>query len=116
MSREIKFRVWWIEDNDMDECTRIDLPNKTHNDKVICMQYIGLKDNGGNELYEDDVIADHVGVGVIEYSDKYAGFRVNYKNGRCKWLYDYNLRGERESIKKIGNIHESPELLEKCRG
>lgn len=62
-------------------------------------------------IYEGDILSDHNGIGVVEYSEKWAGFRVNYKNGRCKWFYNY-LDSERKSIEIIGNIHENPELLE----
>ena len=68
-------------------------------------QFIGFSDNNG-EIYENDIVLDHNGRGTIEYSDKYAAFRVNYHNGSCKWFYDYNLKGERESIEVVGNIYE----------
>ena len=71
-------------------------------------QYTGLKN-----LYENDIIQDNIGIGAVEYKSEYAGFRVNYKNGRCKWFYDY-LESEMKTIEIIGNIHENPELLEKA--
>ena len=75
------------------------------------MQYTGLKDKNGKDVFESDIVSDHVGIGVVEYSDKHAGFRVNYKNGQCKWFYDYILNGERESIEVIGNIYEDKHPL-----
>ncbi|NOY72403.1 MAG: hypothetical protein GXP14_08500, partial [Gammaproteobacteria bacterium] len=83
-------------------------------DSGVLMQHTGLTDNNGKEIYEGDILIDHVGKGVVEFADKYAGFRVNYKNGQGKWFYDYNLKGERESIQVIGNIYENPEMLEKA--
>ena len=76
------------------------------------MQYIGITDSDGVEVCQGDIITDNVGVGVIEYCDKYAGFRVNYNDGSCKWFYDY-LDSERKILLVIGNIHENPELLNK---
>ncbi|MBX2848930.1 MAG: YopX family protein [Acidiferrobacterales bacterium] len=74
-------------------------------------QFIGIKDCDGVEIYEGDTVSDHVDIGSVKYSKKHGGFRVVYRDGGAKWFYDYNLRGERESIKLIGDIHKNPELL-----
>lgn len=113
--REIKFRAWFVEDKEMDECTRIDLPNQTHHDKVITMQYTGLKDKNGKEIYESDVIKfssdwDEHEV-VVEFYG--GGFRfgkelkgeLGINDDSC--IPDFNCEYE-----VIGNIYESPELLE----
>jgi len=81
----------------------------------VLMQSTGLFDQHGIEIYEGDVVTDHVGKGVVEFSEGNAGFRVNYKDGICKWFYDYSLRGERESIEVIGNVYDTPGLSS-CMG
>ena len=112
--REIKFRAW---DGKRYHCDDFMI----RNGNVYCFgefsretlhlmdwsleQYTGLKD-----IYENDIIQDNIGIGVVEYKSEYAGFRVNYKNGRCKWFYDY-LESEMKTIEIIGNTHETPELL-----
>lgn len=74
-------------------------------------QFTGLLDREGVEIYEGDIVSDHVGVGQVKYSEKHGAFRVCYGDGLAKWFFDYILRGERESIEVIGNIHQNQELL-----
>lgn len=84
-------------------------------DRLQLMQFTGLHDKNGVEIYEGDVIKDHNGVATVDYSDRFAAFRANYTDPYCKWFYDYNLKGERESIEVIGNIYQNPELLERTK-
>ena len=128
MSRVIKFRAWNTKHKYMDDTVfirtcdgsvfdvpsvRFDTPNteiEISSDLKI-MQFTGLLDRNGVEIYEGDIVSDHVGVGLVCYSEKHAGFRVVYGDGLAKWFYDYILNGERESIMVIGNSYQNPELL-----
>lgn len=125
--REIKFRAWNKEFEEMCPICSLDICGGEYggaegsrpsggaavlmDGEFELMQYAGLKDSKGIEIYEGDIVRDHVGKGVVKYSDKHAAFRVSYGDGLAKWFYDYTLRGERESIEIIGNIHEHPELV-----
>ena len=124
--REIKFRVWSIDEyislNEAinDEIVVIQHPNSSKEslievnwEGVEIEQFTGLLDCNGVEIYEGDIVEDHVGIGVVEYSERKASFKVNYRNGFGKWFIDYILKGERESIKVIGNIHQHARLLGK---
>jgi len=121
--REIKFRAWfpeghWYMDNDE---TRMlyNFQNTTacemflFNDEdegIILMQYTGLKDKNGKEIYEGD---------VVKVPEGYGGdFHFNECNGIIKYdapeffidarsLKDYIWDG----VEVIGNIYENKDLL-----
>jgi hypothetical protein len=73
-------------------------------------QLIGRADKNGVDIYAGDVISDNIGVGSIEYSPRFAAFRVKYRGNRCKWFYDY-LDSELRTIEVLGNIYANPELI-----
>lgn len=76
------------------------------------MQFTGLTDKNGADVYEGDIINDHIGVGVVEYKDDRCAYRVNYCRGNyAKWFIDYILSGEIDSVQVIGNVFENRELL-----
>lgn len=111
----IKFRAWAMgelfEGLLLEEILNLD--GKLNPDiSVNLEQFTGVYDKYGVEIYTGDIIQDCVGVGIVEYIDHRAAFRVNYLNGICKWFIDYVLKGERESIEVIGNVHQNKELLE----
>ncbi len=143
MSRTIKFRAWdkklekWVDGskegfNLFGECTLIGRILEdhyyTHNvfenlyNDVEVVQYTGLKDKNGKEVYEGDVL-EYVGYKCpacwrdidiianlyyeIKWNNEYAGFEGydnKTKDTICsdEWV---------TSMKIIGNIYENPELL-----
>ena len=77
---------------------------------IELLQFTGLKDNGGQELYEADVIKFNDGIddiyGLISYDDEDGSYRVSYEN-ITEHLSD--LEGDFEIV---GNIFENPDLHE----
>ena len=114
MSRVIKFRAWDPIRDEMYQGYDCFNPVPQGYVELQVMQFTGLTDKNGVDIYESDVIEDHIGVGFVEYKERYSAFRVKYiaPVGRGKWFLDYNLKGERESLKVIGNIHQNADLLE----
>jgi uncharacterized phage protein (TIGR01671 family) len=71
------------------------------------MQYTGLKDKNGKEIYEGDIIRHGVGIFPVSWGDDIAAFECNTRVG-SRTLYGY----QHDGIEVIGNIYENPELLE----
>lgn len=69
----------------------------------VLMQYTGLKDKNGVEIYDGDI--DKSG-NVIKWNSEKAMFALYSKENR---LMSWPLFGK--EIEVIGNIHSNPELL-----
>ena len=127
MNREIKFRVWdielhmWINNIGMGKDNTLYKGTKK---RFAVMQYIGLKDKNGNEIYEGDILCNDEYQtwewrGVVKFSHGVFGVEwlsnVKSKSMVGSWGQKHNLRKldddivERQII--IGNIYENPELL-----
>jgi uncharacterized phage protein (TIGR01671 family) len=140
--REIKFRVWWtkfktmepvggyfweeegISGNNLEECCH---------SGFILMQYTGLKDKNGKEIYEGDIVRFFAGHCV---EDIYENALVKFED-MCFLLVKNSIVGEvssmvegidgvkdekwlqgaalclfdEEELEVIGNIHENKDLL-----
>lgn len=138
MSRDIKFRGW-------DSVNEVMLPVESINfregyvslnegdnsltdtlEMIELMQYTGLKDKNGKEIYEGDIVKliplnserlkelgrkwyEHLKVEWGAYSDG------EYVTNVETWMIDINPLSEElldETVEVIGNIYENPELLE----
>ena len=77
---------------------------------IELLQFSGVKDNGGQELYEADVIKFNDGIddiyGLISYDDEDATYRVSYEN------ITEHLSDLEEDFEIVGNIFENPDLHE----
>ena len=129
MNREIKFRAWLKYGKEIVDVEEIDFMNEVINyidndyenneqeivgayfEDIELMEYTGLEDKNGKEIYEGDIVklrANH-GIGVIKYYDEWGAFIVEYIKPRPLAVLGMNYY--KEDIEVLGNIYENPELL-----
>ncbi len=120
MDREIKFRAWDRDNNCMIEDWYIITEEKFTKDRFLgrqaqtlateIMQFTGLKDKNGKEIFEGDVVIDDVG-DKLKVIFEHGSFWFSY-NDIDMWTYEWNNRNNELTIEVIGNIYENSELLE----
>lgn len=132
MNREIKFRAWNPDDAKMEYplvfeiCTDGALKplincsdgNRAYKDYPL-MQYTGLKDINGKEIYEGDIVKSGSRTMQLVFKQEACQFWLIWKDydgiNRFKPLtatyWDDNNSFINDSIQVIGNIYENPELL-----
>lgn len=122
--REIKFRAWDIlseswqpwrtpyqVERGASELFRLNEKDGTvyfNRGDVVIMQYIGLKDRHGKEIYEGDIVSGSHGNYKVSYEG--GAYRLRTAEGTSP---DYlPILENSDRIEVIGNIYENPELLE----
>ncbi|PGX99904.1 hypothetical protein COE15_14605 [Bacillus cereus] len=114
--REIKFRAWDLGAESMVDWESIKLHFSEHIDHemVVVMQYTGLKDVHGEEIYEGDILRISSN---FELRKDVQNQAVEYREGyfhTFEWtLFELlrNKKVEKQTFEVIGNIYENPELL-----
>jgi len=113
--REIKFRAWdadskpprMIEGNHIQHLSIVYIERAS----MPLMQYTGLKDKNGVEVYEGDIFKseNHNPLNFqVEFVEGAWCATSPYVKDYPTEMYHFSL----ESIEVISNIHENPELLE----
>src|SRR3990167_1314131 len=122
--REIKFRAWDKKHGKMsvsllslgDRWFDFVMDGKTYgvenlewSERLMFMQYTGLKDKNGKEIYEGDVVreSDNDLVFAIEWDAECAMYKMPKAYDE---EYTYSIGAIPTELKVVGNIYESPEL------
>lgn len=138
-NKTIKFRVWdkifnkWLVPNN-DHPGNIYVYLQTslgrlivfeeYENKILLQQFIGLLDKNSKEIYEGDIInfetygfshgpeRDYIKNAEVYYDEKLVSFCFGrFDSGEYKYTYQMTDRIDEKTMEIIGNVYETPELL-----
>ena len=133
MNREIKFRAWDKEKkkmvfSDIQELLQGLLTNGSDNPlallnynqgwEIELMQYTGLKDKNGKEIYEGDIVKYQsvtrgIIITLVTWDESNSGF-IPFSTGHYFQGRSY-MQMFGDKIEIIGNIYENPELVKEAQ-
>lgn len=126
--RELKFRVWDNVDYMATGFTFQHIIDSTiqFTPECIVMQFIGLKDKNGKEIYDGDLMVDYYPVDEEDLSKGYneSYLPVVWSDKKLKWCVDASFSKDGSFLTSLvkyfgeflevkGNIYQNPELIQR---
>ena len=121
--RTIKFRAWDTREEKMDYDPEYNSLSENINDSftfskgIIWMQFTGLLDKNGKEIYEGDIVLGKYNAEGAHYNTEEKNIVVEYDKGTCGFFpfadYDVDCGADFQVAESmvVGNIYENPDLL-----
>ena len=125
--REIKFRAWHKEKKEIVKVEEIDFMNKVINyidndyennrqeiigacfEDIELMEYTGLKDMRGKEIYEGDILFESSGEEYFKVVFEDGSFRLESEE------YSLLLKNYAHICEVVGNIYKNSELIKEVK-
>lgn len=133
--RELRFRVWdkafdTMEQNVQDN--RMVYHMFENDDRFVIMQFMNMKDIKGIEIYEDDIVMSertpdqpikggYLGIKPAEKIKEYRVVKFNITEEEIKFIlpkdisYSERHSGNELKWEVVGNIYQTPELVQLCK-
>lgn len=120
MNREFEFRAWLTKYNKMVNiyswniwqeyfmCSEYD--SEFYLEETPIMQYTGLKDMRGKEIYEGDILSDGSNEKPYKVIFENGSFRAEFEGDFEGYSFDL-IDVVAQGCEIVGNIYENPELI-----
>lgn len=121
--REIKFRAWDKLNKEMFNVESINFQERRVYRDVVSyrdfndielMQYIGLEDKNGKEIYEGDIVFESFGENYYKIIFENGSFRAEFKGDFEEYSLDL-IDVVAQGCEVVGNIYENHELIREVK-